>query len=853
MNLRRRRSRLPGVQQCPDAPSGIYGSCCDHEIPGRFSDYSATMRLRRSPRNRKKSKVEVKEESEVESLPSSAESSDEDFVADSAYESSDDDTELVADTVSNDEKMDIVDEIDDPNKSFQFSSDSDFEISRPVQHARRSSTVSVSNSSSIICDENSKVESQSAEQDQKDDNAEGDGKKKKRKARKPKVKKKSAKEISEENLLQWHEELNIDWEDLAQQARDRNDRLKPENQPESLINVKLLPFQKEGLAWLKDQEESKYLGGILADSMGMGKTIQTISLLLDKKLESPTLVICPVVALYQWKDEIEKYTHPGAVKIYIFHGAQKCNKKEELLEYDVVLSTYAIMESCFRKQTTGFTRKGSKVRETSIIHQIKWGRIVLDEAHSIKDRSCSTARAAFALKAEKRLCLTGTPLQNRVGELFSLIRFLKLDPFAAYYCKKCPCKTEKWSFSDYSHCDHCGHKPMQHFCWWNKEILKPIQKFGPQGEGKVAFWKLGIMLDQIMLRRTKEERAEDLGLPPRVVEIRRDFLNELEEDFYISLFSESRTKFASYVRQGTVLNNYAHIFELLSKLRQAADHPFLVVHKKASEENPGTYVCGICHEVAEDPIASRCKHVFCREDMRQYLESYLADESAAECPVCFTKLNINLDQQELPQPDFGTLKQNTHSSIVNRMLNSHESEGIRWASSTKIEMLLEELQKLKQEDSTTKCIIFSQFVSFLDIIYWVLCKHGYNCVKLDGRMGPQQRDSVIKSFMSIPQITVFLVSLKAGGVALNLTEASRIFILDPWWNPAVEDQAMDRIHRLGQKRPVKITRLVVENSIESRIVQLQEKKHLLFQSTVGKDQSALDRLTEEDLYFLFQM
>lgn len=85
--------------------------------------------------------------------------------------------------------------------------------------------------------------------------------------------------------------------------------------------------------------------------------------------------------------------------------------------------------------------------------------------------------------------------------------------------------------------------------------------------------------------------------------------------------------------------------------------------------------------------------------------------------------------------------------------------------------------------------------------------------------------------MTNPKVTVFLISLKAGGVALNLTEASHCFIMDPWWNPAVENQAVDRIHRLGQKRPIRVTRLVIENSIESRIVQLQDKKMLLFQST----------------------
>ena len=118
-------------------------------------------------------------------------------------------------------------------------------------------------------------------------------------------------------------------------------------------------------------------------------------------------------------------------------------------------------------------------------------------------------------------------------------------------------------------------------------------------------------------------------------------------------------------------------------------------------------------------------------------------------------------------------------------------------------------------------------------------------------MSPEQRNSVIQAFMSDPTITVFLISLKAGGVALNLTEASQVFILDPWWNPAVEYQAMDRVHRLGQCRPLRVTRLIIENSLESRILQLQEKKNALFVSTIGKDVSALSRLDEDDLRFLF--
>lgn len=305
------------------------------------------------------------------------------------------------------------------------------------------------------------------------------------------------------NLKEWHPELNIDWEALEQENKERFARTEEFAQPAELVNVRLLPYQKEGLSWFQEQEESKFNGGILADQMGMGKTIQMIALLVSKPIPLPTLVVCPVVAMIQWKEEIEKYTVPEALKILIFHGASRTNDPDELQSYDIVLTSYAVVESCYRKQQTGFTRKGSKVFEDSLLHRVHWGRIILDEAHNIKDRSCSTARAVFNLTGDKKWSLSGTPLQNRVGELYSLIRFLQVSPYSSYYCTKCPCKTSQWKFSDNSHCDECGHKPMQHFCWWNRTILKPIQRYGAEGEGLQAFKRLVVLLDQMMLRQVR--------------------------------------------------------------------------------------------------------------------------------------------------------------------------------------------------------------------------------------------------------------------------------------------------------------------------------------------------------------
>lgn len=129
---------------------------------------------------------------------------------------------------------------------------------------------------------------------------------------------------------------------------------------------------------------------------------------------------------------------------------------------------------------------------------------------------------------------------------------------------------------------------------------------------------------------------------------------------------------------------------------------------------------------------------------------------------------------------------------------------------------------------------------------------GIGCVKLSGSMTIEQRDKIITSFKEDSSIRVLLISLKAGGVALNLTVASRIFLMDPWWNPAAEMQAIDRTHRIGQYKPIFATRFIIEDSIEERILKLQEKKKLVFDGTVGGDSGSMAKLTVDDMRFLFQ-
>ncbi|KAF8883413.1 SNF2 family N-terminal domain-containing protein [Infundibulicybe gibba] len=609
------------------------------------------------------------------------------------------------------------------------------------------------------------------------------------------------------------------------------------------LKLTLLPFQRESLFWMREQEKGLWKGGMLADEMGMGKTIQIISLLVTDGTK-PNLVVAPTVAIMQWKNEIN--AHTDGLKVLVWHGSSRETDLKELKKYDVVLTTYAVLESSFRKQESGFKRKGVIIKQKSVVHQVKWNRIVLDEAHNIKERSTNTAKAAFELESNYRWCLSGTPLQNRVGELYSLVRFLGGDPFSYYFCKQCDCKSLHWRFSDKRHCDDCGHTPMQHTCFWNNEILTPIQKNGMNGPGKPAFRKLRILLDRMMLRRTKLQKADDLGLPPRTVIVRRDRFGPEEKELYLSLYSDAKRQFHTYLDQGTVLNNYSNIFSLLTRMRQMACHPDLVLKSRTNaskfghnETEEGT-VCRICNDFAEDAIQSKCRHIFDRECIKQYLDSSLVDDPS--CPVCHIPLTIDL---EAPALELEENTPNARQGILGRLNLS------TWKSSTKIEALVEELSNLRMQDATTKSIVFSQFVNFLDLIAYRLQKAGFTICRLEGTMSPQARDATIKYFMNNVDVTVFLVSLKAGGVALNLTEASRVYLMDSWWNPAVSPLAMDRIHRLGQHRPVQAIKLVIEDSLESKIVELQEKKSAMVDATLSTDDSAMGRLTPEDVSLEF--
>ncbi|KAF2577281.1 hypothetical protein F2Q68_00000773 [Brassica cretica] len=612
-------------------------------------------------------------------------------------------------------------------------------------------------------------------------------------------------------------------------------------------------------------------GGILADAMGLGKTVMTISLMLahswkaastgfqcpinegdkgisssvdestspsvkatkfpgfDKKLleqqsaleNGGNLIICPMTLLAQWKSEIEMHAKPGSLSVYLHYGPDRPKDVKLLTQSDVVITTYGVLTSEF------FAENSAK---SEGLYAVRWFRIVLDEAHTIKNSKTQVSLAAAALVSDRRWCLTGTPIQNTLEDLYSLLRFLRIEPWGTW-------------------------------AWWNKLVQKPFEEGDERGLKLVQS-----ILKPIMLRRTKSSTDRDgrpiLVLPPADARVIYCELSESERDFYDALFKRSKVKFDQFVQQGKVLHNYASILELLLRLRQCCDHPFLVMSrgdtaqysdlnklakrflggKSCGLEKEGKDVlpsvafvqevveelskgeqgeCPICLEAFEDAVLTPCAHRLCRECL---LASW-RNSSSGLCPVC----RKTVSKQEL-----------ITAPTESRFQVDVEKN---WVESSKITALLEELESFRSSGS--KSIIFSQWTAFLDLLQIPLSRNNISFVRLDGTLNQQQREKVLKEFSEDGSIMVMLMSLKAGGVGINLTAASNAFVMDPWWNPAVEEQAVMRIHRIGQTKEVKIRRFIIKGTVEERMEAVQARKQRMISGALTDQEVKFDQFVQQ--------
>lgn len=524
-----------------------------------------------------------------------------------------------------------------------------------------------------------------------------------------------------------------------------------------------------------------------------------------------TLVVCPPSVLSNWVDQLEEHTKRGSLKVYLYHGGGRMKEANEISKFDIVLTTYSTL--------------GSELNNlSSPIKEIKWLRIILDEAHFIKNAGTKQAKAAIALNAERRWAVTGTPIQNTAFDLFTLMAFLHFEPF---------------SIKSY----------------WNSLVQRPLSQGNKSGCSR-----LQALLETVALRRTKDMKINGqclVELPPKYVQIHPVELSHEERELYNNVETEGRKVVQNFINSGTVLHNYSSILQIILRLRQICDDASLcpsdveslfssfkledasgdpnLLKKLLSVLQAGDdFDCPVCLSPPSEAIITICSHVFCKKCIEKTLKHL-----KPQCPLCRKQLTAS----------------DLFSSPKVADENEVTSEKVAKTGS-KINALIALLKESQDHDPTTKSVVFSQFRKMLDLLQEPLEKSGFKFVRLDGSMPPKKRAASITAFMSNKpgSPTILLASLKAAGVGINLTAASDVYMFDPWWNPAVEDQAMDRIHRIGQTRSVRVLRLVVKDSIEERILEMQDGKRKLA-SSAFKDKSDKEqrKMRVEDVQRLMRL
>lgn len=571
--------------------------------------------------------------------------------------------------------------------------------------------------------------------------------------------------------------------------------------------------------------ESTNVGGILADEMGLGKTISVLAL-VHTGFGQSTLVVAPLSLLTQWEEEIARASEPFTCDSFVYYNSNVGRLREFLLSKSerkkVVLTSYGQLVSEHKTLIEFRTKHGAEFTSHVRAHDrgllglygFQFDRIVLDEAHEIRNRTTDRAHACYDIEGVKRWALTGTPVVNRLDDLYSFVKFLKVEPW-------------------------------DNFSFWRAFISLP---FDNPAETHKAFKVVRAILAPLLLRRTKSMEhngARLIELPPKQVDLKLLDFSPEERDLYTLYYTRIRCTVEKSINTGVASRSYTAIFALITRLRQLCDHPLLISRNKDAQvegfkdiESEGvadtiekfepesfdsepypasvldeigkgtSHICPICTEtiVPENFALTQCYHPCCLSCVLLAIKYARDQGEEPKCPIC----RAGIDAKKLL----------VLAHLKGRPRLRRYKRG---QQSTKVKALLHELRT----EPPGKCLVFSQFTSFLDLLQVELSAAGYEHLRFDGKLTQRSRMEVLDQFQRSRKPLVLLMSLKAGGVGLNLVCTQRAYFMDPWWNHADESQAIGRVHRMGQTEPVRIVRFIVRNTIEERILQIQERKRAL--------------------------
>ncbi|KAK4701080.1 hypothetical protein P7C70_g5154, partial [Phenoliferia sp. Uapishka_3] len=619
----------------------------------------------------------------------------------------------------------------------------------------------------------------------------------------------------------------------------------PPGKKDKTMRSDLMGFQKQGLAWMinmehptlpkevddppvqlwvkkkdaegeffwynvatEDTQREKPLlkrGGILADEMGLGKTMQTIALICtddtgegvlpepeepDERFDDMTLIVCPLSVTSNWTDQFHHHVGSKRLKWHVYHGEGREVSKKQLRKFDVVITTYqtlALEHLAEVKEVEKHSLKKAKLAKPveGTLHAIKWRRVVLDEGHVIKNPKAKMSVACADLKAERRWILTGTPIINSTTDLGAMMTFLKL-------CR-----------------------PLDQRAMWTMYVENRVKEDGPDG-AKL----LRAIVSSTTLRRTKDMTDTTgkrlVSLPEISFYLHRVKLQPEAQSLYDEVLGVLQGIVKGFLNKGTASMQYSNVLVYLLRLRQLACDPSLcpksfiedvrasrLANDREVATNVGPVVspaeisrlqgvlrrmtqeanaeCGLCFDVPVEPRITACGHLFCAGCIEEHIDY------AGVCPMDQNPLDRTCLVEPGPERD----------------ASSDEDEVLAWQAQAGNDALSHAaktqqlLMLLKATEPGVKSLIFSQWTTHLNCIEAALARAGVPSCRFDGSMTQAKREAVIAEFSESKKSkktggktppVVMLISLKAGALGLNLTCASQVFLMDPWWQASIESQ-----------------------------------------------------------------
>ena len=632
------------------------------------------------------------------------------------------------------------------------------------------------------------------------------------------------------------------------------------------FNISLYPHQRFGLWFLLTREYDLKHGGFLADDMGLGKTVQILALIKCAKFlprkcpleHGPTLIVCPLAVMHNWEREALEMIGFPRHKVFVYHGdTAKGQGGKNLKQYDIILTTYDTVGSRFKQLTCDLDRQ--EVGGLATFHLrgakdplfgLRWGRVVCDESQMVKNPSSRRFHALSELTDGVQLTtwlLSGTPLNNSTRDIITQCKLLRVSPY----------DTEGF---------------------WK-----------PDSVSKLSEWRA-----TCLLRRTKDQVLAK-ELKPKSVEVIVVNTTPEEWTIFLELVDVTLGKLQRW-EESKATRNRRIAEELRLKLLAALQHlqlcrlhPLLLrgyvsSNPLASKQRCAAHQKWLNGSNQGEPEARGSKRsvLYESDEGETKTENFGSKRSCVACGTRHVPLTSAACMHDLCDPcrigqsrrvlgthgkTWSDLSQVTGNPVEHRdfvparctLCNATQ----KWEpqdpkslpkKSSRVEAILAEADKRLKGDSercATKVVMFSKSVLFLDHVQVFLASAGYRTLRYDGSMTPEARQASVHAFRDKKDIQILLVSITAGGVGLNLTMASEVWLLDHHYNPAIELQAIDRVHRLGQERAVTVLSFHANNSLDDWLCHLQLKKRITMDRIIDGIGDAIESvslgLSDEEL------